>query len=183
MATSLHDDSNLFCLLPSQRGLKGHPSRYFKVKAINWREVRPSRWGLWILSRLPSLRSVNIFKKMRGEFRTESFLQFPLWLNAHLPNPLAPPPPLNQHCTHLQSPSPYVTQFPVLSIYFPHARCGLPFYHYKSLSIFFTRSGPLRSTVRALKSFNMRHLIIPVEVAEERRNWGQVLSHRSVYNY
>ncbi len=70
--------------------------------------------------------SINIFKKMFGESLDRSLSPSPP-LTEHSSTHFPTPPPSRLHTTHKQKLSLYVTQHPVLSMWFLQAHCGLLF--------------------------------------------------------
>ncbi len=117
-------DPKLFPPPPStRRGLRGHP-----IQGTPRCEPPPEERVVKYWTKLPAsvvtAPSVKRFKKRLEKVWADVFPHLPHWLKSHLPNPLTAP---QLHATHLQFPHRYVTQIPVLSMWFLQAGCGLLF--------------------------------------------------------
>ncbi len=120
-------DPNLFFLLPTRRGLRGHPCR-----VLQGTSHRPRTGSAF------SVRVVRYWNKRPGFRRYRSFCQhFQEDVGGSVDRSFSPfpalteisshPPPFNLHTTHLQLSSLNVTKLPVMSMWFLQARCGLLF--------------------------------------------------------
>ncbi len=125
---------NLFFLLPSRRGLRGHP--YKVLQRASHRRRRGSAFSVRVVKywkKLPAsvatAPSVNVFKKKLEKVWTEVFLHLSLWLNTHFS--ISPPP---------IPPAPHPLTV-IISICYP-----------TPCSIYVASSGPLWPTFYKLKS-------------------------------
>ncbi len=112
-------DPNLFFLPPTRRGLRGHP--YKVLQGTSHRRRRGSAYSLRIVKywkRLPA----SVFTAPSGESLNRRLSPLPLLTEHSCPQSSTP---LRLACT--PPASRYVTQLPVLSMWFLQASCGLLF--------------------------------------------------------